>query len=123
MLPTVRPAGIDVTKVSKDPAVVAAYRADPLNHHGNPTLGLASQIYHAFDTLPARAAELRIPLLLQHGTADELTEPAGTRQLESTVGSADSTVRWYDGLWHEIYNEPERDAPLADLREWLAAHR
>jgi hypothetical protein len=28
-------------------------------------------------------------------------------------------VRWYDGLWHEIYNEPERAQPLADLREWL----
>ena len=37
--PTLRPAGIDPTKISKDPAVVAAYRADPLVHHGNPTLG------------------------------------------------------------------------------------
>ena len=36
-----------------------------------------------------------------------------------TAGSADKTVRWYDGLWHEIYNEPERAQPLADLREWL----
>jgi alpha-beta hydrolase superfamily lysophospholipase len=32
-------------------------------------------------------------------------------------------VHWYEGLWHEIYNEPERDGPLSDLREWLAAHR
>lgn len=123
VMPTLRPAGIDVTKVSKDPAVVAAYRADPLNHHGKPTLGLAARLYGAFDTLPERARALRLPLLLQHGTADALTDPAGTRLLESTNGSPDVTVRWYDGLWHEIYNEPERDLPLADLRDWLAAHR
>jgi len=58
-------------------------------------------------------------VLQQHGSADALTDPAGTRLLADTAGSADKTVRWYDGLWHEIYNEPERARPLADLREWL----
>lgn len=121
--PTLRPAGIDVTKISKDPAVVAEYQADPLTHHGNPTLGLTSALFAQFGALPERARGLRLPLLLQHGTLDELTDPEGSRLLESTCGSPDITVRWYEGLWHEIYNEPERAAPLADLREWLAAHR
>ncbi len=121
--PTLRPTGIDDTKISKDPAVVADYRADPLVHHGNPTLGLASALYTQFEVLPERARALRLPLLLQHGTADALSDPAGSRLLETTNGSPDSTVCWYDGLWHEIYHEPERERPLADLREWLAAHR
>ncbi|MBN9100903.1 MULTISPECIES: alpha/beta hydrolase [unclassified Pseudonocardia] len=121
--PTLRPAGIDGTKVSKDPAVVAAYQADPLVYQGNPTLGLSARLFAQFDVLPERARGLTLPLLLQHGTDDVLTEPSGTRLLESTSGSPDQTVRWYEGLWHEIYNEPEREAPLADLREWLAAHR
>jgi alpha-beta hydrolase superfamily lysophospholipase len=121
--PTLRPAGIDGTKISKDPAVVAAYQADPLVYQGNPTLGLSARLFGQFDVLPERARGLTLPLLLQHGTADVLTEPSGTRLLESTSGSPDQTVRWYEGLWHEIYNEPERDAPLTDLREWLAAHR
>ncbi len=121
--PTLRPAGIDVTKVSKDPAVVRAYQADPLVHHGNPTLGLSSALFGAFDTLPERARALRLPLLIQHGGLDELTDPAGSRLLASTSGSPDQTVRWYEGLWHEIYNEPERVGPLSDLREWLDARR
>jgi alpha-beta hydrolase superfamily lysophospholipase len=121
--PTLRPAGIDGTKISKDPAVVAAYQADPLVYHGNPTLGLSARLFAQFAVLPERARGLALPLLLQHGTADVLTDPSGTRLLESTSGSPDQTVRWYEGLWHEIYNEPERAAPLADLREWLAAHR
>lgn len=123
IVPTLRPAGIDPTKISKDPAVVAAYQADPLVHHGNPTLGLSAALFGQFDVLPRRARSLRLPLLVQHGTLDELTDPSGTRRLETESGSPDQTVRWYEGLWHEIYNEPERDGPLADLREWLAAHR
>ena len=121
--PTLRPAGIDPTKISKDPAVVADYQADPLVHHGSPTLGLSVAVDAQFDVLTRRARTLRLPLLLQHGTLDELTDPSGTRRLEAESGSPDQTVRWYEGLWHEIYNEPERAAPLTDLREWLAAHR
>lgn len=122
-LPTLRPAGIDTTKISKDPGVVAAYQADPLVHHGKPTLGLSLGLFSQFDVLPGRARSLTIPLLLQHGGKDALADPAGSRLLESTSGSPDQTVRWYPDLWHEIYNEPERAQPLADLREWLAAHR
>ncbi len=122
-LPTLRPAGIDTTKISKDPAVVAAYQADPLVHHGKPTLGLSLGLFSQFNVLPERARTLTIPLLLQHGGNDVLADPAGTRLLESTSGSPDQTVFWYPDLWHEIYNEPERAQPLADLREWLAAHR
>ncbi|GEL17942.1 alpha/beta hydrolase [Pseudonocardia asaccharolytica] len=121
--PTLRPAGIDEARISKDPVVVADYRADPLVHHGNPTLALSSALFAQFDVLPERARGLRIPLLLQHGTDDRLTDPVGSRRLQATHGSVDATVRFYDGLWHEIYNEPERAAPLTDLREWLAAHR
>ncbi len=123
LAPRLRVAGIDVTKISKDPAVVAAYQADPLVHHGKPTLALGLCIVGQFAVLPERARALRVPLLLQHGSCDVLTDPAGSRLLAITAGSADKTVRWYDGLWHEIYNEPERAQPLADLREWLAARR
>ncbi|GAA3219217.1 alpha/beta hydrolase [Pseudonocardia petroleophila] len=121
--PTLRPAGIDPTRISKDTAVVADYLGDPLVHHGHPTLGLSAALFAQFDVLPRRARDLRLPVLVQHGTADVLTDPAGTRALETQIGSPDRTVRWYEGLWHEIYHEPERDRPLADLREWLAAHR
>jgi len=120
--PILRPAGIDSTKISKDPEVVADYHADPLVYLGNPTLGLSSALFGQFDVLLERARGLRLPLLLQHGSLDELTDPAGSRLLESTSGSPDQTVFWYEGLWHEIYHEPEREKPLTDLRTWLTSH-
>ena len=123
VLPTVRPVGIDTSAISSDPAVVDDYHADPLVHHGKPTLALGAAVYAQMDSLPARSADLRLPLLVQHGTADRLTDPAGTRKLDGASGSPDTTVRWYEGLWHEIYHEPGREAPLTDLRQWLAEHR
>lgn len=120
--PMLRPAGIDPSKISKDPAVYAAYRADPLVHHGRPTLGLSSAVVGQFEVLPERARDLRIPVLMQHGAVDAIVDPSGFRRLQAACGSPDLTVHWYEGLWHEIYNEPERATPLGDLRDWLAAH-
>ena len=120
--PTLRPAGIDASKISKDPDVYAAYRADPLVHLGNPTLGLSSALYTQFGVLPERARDLRLPVLLQYGELDGITDPRGFRALEAACGAPDFTVHRYPGLWHEIYNEPERDHPLTDLKDWLTAH-
>lgn len=119
--PTLRRAVVDLSMISRDEAVVADYRADALVHQGHPTIGLSLALLDQMTLLPARVRELRLPLLVQHGTADRICHPEGSRALEAAVGTDDLTVRWYDGLWHEIYKEPEREQPLGDLREWLAA--
>jgi alpha-beta hydrolase superfamily lysophospholipase len=121
--PTLRRGVVDLAGISKDEAVVTAYRTDELVHQGHPTLGLSLALYDQMLLLPARFGELQLPLLVMHGTADRICDPAGSRALEAAAGSSDLTVRWYDGLWHEIFHEPERDGPLADLREWLDARR
>ena len=73
--------------------------------------------------LLGRARELRLPLLVLHGTADRVCDPAGSRALAASAGTPDLTVRWYEGLWHEVFHEPGRERPLADLRDWLDARR
>jgi acylglycerol lipase len=121
--PTLRRPVVDLSTISRDEAVVADYRTDALVHQGHPTVALALAMVDQMALLPARARELRLPLLVQHGTADRICNPDGSRTLEASAGTADLTVRWYDGLWHEIYHEPERAQPLGDLREWLDARR
>jgi acylglycerol lipase len=56
-----------------------------------------------------------------YGTADGLCDPAGSVMLDERIGAADKTVHAYDGLYHEIFNEPEREAVLDDLCTWVAA--
>ncbi len=73
--------------------------------------------------LHAAVAGLAVPLLVLLPTADELVPPEGGRMVHDRAGSADKTLRVYDGFFHEIFNEPagERDRPLDDLAAWLAA--
>jgi acylglycerol lipase len=121
--PTLRRAVVDLATISRDEAVVTDYRTDALVHQGHPTIALSLALAEQMTLLPARVRDLRLPLLVQHGTDDRICPPEGSRALETSVGTDDLTVRWYDGFWHEIYHEPEREQPLADLREWLAARR
>jgi acylglycerol lipase len=42
--------------------------------------------------------------------------------LGERIGAADKTVTPYDGLYHEILNEPEQEQVLDQMCTWLAAH-
>jgi alpha-beta hydrolase superfamily lysophospholipase len=53
-----------------------------------------------------------------HGAADRLTYPSGTQEFAGRV-QCECTVRLWEGCYHELHNEPERDAVLAALVEWL----
>ena len=117
--PRLRRAVVDIATISRDEAVVTDYRTDALVHQGHPTIALSLALAEQMTLLPARVRDLRLPLLVQHGTDDRICPPDGSRALVESVGTDDLTVRLYDGFWHEIYHEPERERPLADLREWL----
>ncbi len=122
LLPTLPMIALDATLVSRDAEVVNAYLADPLVHHGKLTSRLIAEMAKAMDDTVARAGEITLPLLTLHGDADKLTSPAGSTEFHAGAGSADKTLKMYPGLFHEIFNEPERDAVLADLGNWLEAH-
>src|SRR3546814_10159905 len=114
---------LDSTGVSRDPAVVAAYRADPLVYTGKLSARLAAEMFDAMARARAGAGVIALPLLIQHGADDRLTAPAGSRFLFDHVGSRDKRLEIYPGLFHEIYNEPERDAVLDGLIGWFEGHR
>lgn len=113
---------LDANGVSRDPAVVEAYKADPLVYGGKIGARLGKEFMDAMAAAQAGAPTIRLPLLIQHGEADRLTAPAGSRYLFDHVASADKRLEIYPGLFHEIYNEPERDAVLDDLIGWFDAH-
>ncbi|MGA9859446.1 MAG: lysophospholipase [Solirubrobacteraceae bacterium] len=111
---------IDPGLVSRDPGVVAAYESDPLVHHGKLPARTATEFADAVARLPADVATITVPTLLLYGTADRLCAPAGSEMIARGIGAGDLTVKAYDGLYHEIFNEPERDVVLDDVCAWLA---
>jgi len=121
LAPTAPLIQLDASGVSRDPEVVNAYMNDPLVHHGKLSARLLSEMSAAMKNTLARAGEIRIPIILMHGDADLLTAPSGSVELHANAGSNDKTLKLYPGLYHEIFNEPERETVLADMSNWLEA--
>jgi alpha-beta hydrolase superfamily lysophospholipase len=120
--PTVPMIGLDPAGVSRDPEVVRAYVADPLVHHGKLTARLIAEMKKAMTATVAQAPDVRLPVLILHGEADVLTSPDGSREYHEQLASGDKTLKLYPGLYHEIFNEPEKDDVLNDMTDWLEAH-
>jgi acylglycerol lipase len=110
-------------KISRDPAVVAAYNNDPLVFRTKIRARLGAEILETIAHVDAGLPTVRIPLLVMQGSEDGLVDPGCAPHVYERAGSADKTLKMYDGLWHEIFNEPERDVVIADLLAWLEAHR
>ena len=113
---------LDANGVSRDPAVVAAYLADPLVYTGKIGARLAAEFLGAMAHIRARAEEITLPLLLIHGDQDSLAAPSGSQYLFDHCRSTDKTIRLYEGLFHEIFNEPERAMVLGEVTDWIEAH-
>jgi len=114
---------LPATAVSRDPAVVRAYEADPLVHHGPIPARTIAELLEAMATFPAAAPALKVPVLVQHGMADTLVPLAATRPVYETMGNPRlRALRYYERLYHEVYNEPERDTVIGDLERWLDSH-
>ncbi|EID12671.1 lysophospholipase [Mycobacterium xenopi RIVM700367] len=112
---------LDVEAISRDPVVVNAYNSDPLVHHGKVPAGIARALLRVGETMPQRAAALTAPLLVVHGSQDRLIDVEGSRRLVECVGSSDVELKVYPGLYHEVFNEPERNQVLDDVVLWINA--
>ncbi|MGU7782610.1 alpha/beta hydrolase [Burkholderia sp. PU8-34] len=119
--PTFPAIRIDAALLSRDPAVVAANRADPLVHHGAVPARTGAEILDAMARIERGRGSLRTPVLVYHGTEDKLTEPDGSRVFGARVGSPDRTLTLYDGGFHETMNDLERDRVIDALVAWIHA--
>lgn len=122
LLPKLRVLQLDASQVSRDPAVVDRYRKDPLVYNGKVTARLAEQFFSAIAKIKGRLGDIELPMLILHGSADGLTSPEGSKMLHRQIGSQDKKIIIYEGLYHEVYNEPEQDAVLSDVVNWLEQH-
>jgi lysophospholipase len=113
--------GVDASLVSRDPAVVADYQRDPLVHHGRLPVRTVAELASTVGSFPDGVGAIRVPTLIMYGTEDGLCPTAGSRMLAERIGATDVTTIPYEGLYHEILNEPERDRVMDDLCAWLAA--
>lgn len=112
--------GVDADFISHDPAVVAAYRNDSRVH--NRISGrLARFIADAGPWVVSRAGEWKVPTLLLYAGADQLVNPKGSRGFAAAAPKDVVSVRCFDDLFHEIFNEVDPEPVFDALRQWLDA--
>lgn len=117
--PTLRMVKISADGVSRDPAVVAAYKSDPLVCHRDGTVRLGDCMLATMTEVLAKAGDIALPVLLIHGAKDCLIEPEASRRLYGALGSTDKQLIMYPELFHEVFNEPEHGMVLCDVENWL----
>jgi len=107
--------------VSRNPEVVAAYENDPLVYRGRMRMGTIGAFVRAAGRIESDSDRFALPLFIAHGSEDQLAAPAGSELLMARATSTDKTLKIYDGLFHEVFNEPEQDKVLTDVSTWIEA--
>lgn len=110
--------GLNAKAVSRDQAVVDAYRGDPLCHvKGSVRWGTESLA--VIEWIKAHPGDLRIPILIAHGGADRLALPAGSQAFFDAVTFPDKELKVYPGGYHEPHNDLDHQRVLGDYASWL----
>jgi len=104
---------------SRDPSVVAAMNADPLiAHETQPTQTIAAMV-RADERLKKEFPLITLPVLILHGTADKATKPGGSQAFYDAAGSTDKTLKLYEGAYHDLLNDTDKEAVMADITRWV----
>jgi acylglycerol lipase len=123
ILPTLGVSPIDASAISRDTSVVDAYRNDPLVYHGKIRARLGAELIDTMQkSLPVKMPKIELPVLIMQGTEDRLSNTEGSSFLYDSIKSRDKALKYYDGFFHEIFNEPEKARVLSDMRQWMMSH-
>ncbi|WP_053618786.1 alpha/beta hydrolase [Nocardiopsis sp. NRRL B-16309] len=106
---------IDPDTLSRDPAVGAAYVADPLVWHGPFRRPTVLAMLRELDRVREAGSLESLPLLWLHGSDDALVPISGTRTGIEHLAGRDFAARVFPGARHEIFNETNRDEVLAEV--------
>jgi acylglycerol lipase len=113
-LPTLRlPPMFGTEALSRDEEVQRAYAEDPLVGR-RPTLGLVVEMFGAMGEVQSNLDRIAVPTMVVHGGDDRLVPRTASELLEDR-----SELRVYEGLRHEIFNEPEWRMVTDDVTTWL----
>lgn len=110
---------LDTSTLSRDPAVGAAYTADPLVWHGPFKREMLRSLARCVDEINFGGRLGALPTLWVHGEDDRLVPLPATRAGVERLRGDDFTERTYPGARHEVFNETNRAEVLADVTAFV----
>lgn len=115
-----QPSGLVADNLSRDKNVVQNYINDPLVHQ-KISITLFSSVYNNGLWAIHQAGNLNIPCLLMHGGQDQITSPAGSEEFNK-ANPEKITLKIWEGAYHELHNEPEKEEVFNYIFNWLKPH-
>ncbi len=106
---------------TRDPAALAALKADPLIANENQPAATVAALVRADERMMEEFPTIKIPVFIMHGTADKATVPAGSQVFFDTVGSKDKTLKLYQDHFHDLLNDTGKEQVAADIVAWIDA--
>ena len=104
---------------SRDPQVVKAMNADPLTAHEVQPTKLVAELVRSDERLKKEIPQIKLPLLILHGTADKATKASGSQFFFDKAGSSDKTLKLYEGYYHDLLNDVGKERVMGDILGWI----
>src|SRR5699024_9079012 len=95
---------------------------DPLIADEAQPSSTAAELVRADDRLRREFPLITVPLLILHGTADKASKPSGSQHFYQQAGATDKTLKLYDGHYHDLLNDLDKEVVIKDIQDWLDAH-
>jgi acylglycerol lipase len=106
---------------TRDPAALAALEADPLTKGETQPAATVAALVRADERLHDSFGQITLPVLILHGTADKATVCQGSQYFHAHAGSADKTLKLYEGHYHDLLNDLGKEGVLQDILGWIEA--
>jgi alpha-beta hydrolase superfamily lysophospholipase len=104
---------------SRDTTVVEAMNNDPLIAHEVQPTRTIQQLVLADELLKGEMRSVKLPLLILHGTMDKATKASGSQYFYENAGSKDKTIKLYEGHFHDLLNDIDKEIVMGDILKWL----
>lgn len=122
LLPHAHVVKLNNEDFSRDPDVVRTLNEDPLIANEVQPALTAAELARADDRLGREFPLFKLPIFILHGTEDKVTKPGGSQIFFDLAGSTDKTIKLYQGHFHDLLHDIGKEAVMADIQNWIAAH-
>ena len=117
--PKLKTIPLDSSKLSRNPAVEKAYKADPLVYLKGAKTRTGHEMLKTMNYVQAHAYKITIPIGIFHGDADGLADIQGSKTMKERVGSDDCELYTFKGFYHELFQEEGKEEVYASIHAWL----
>lgn len=120
VLPKLALDPLDSKFVSQSKQVVEFYSTDPLVYHGGIRARWGNEVLKAMAQVACDFDKVTWPFLLLHGGDDRITALQGSHDFFENAPSTDKVLKVYQGMYHEVFNEPDRDRVIQDVLDFMS---